>query len=356
MNRLRRALVGLSAFALITACLLGPGAPVAHAAAPDSATWWYKPYTSGLPVRPSPPVVPAGGLYVQQDATSLLPPVTLPPVVPPGVVTIPNVSGPTAFATLRLTTPRGSPAILTLKMATASTAINADIVACSTLAPWEAPGTPGPGAYDKAPSYSCAHPVKAMTTASQMSWQLPVSMQFLSGTYDIALVPDPGSKSVFAVAFDPPGSSSVVVNGPGGLAAGAAGASGELAPLSSSDLQNAAAPGLTGVGVPLSSPGVAPPAVAAPPAPGGGTLSLLPSPGGRLRPVSHGTSEQRQRELAVGLLLGLVAAWWYVGGQSARSPRLLGALAGRGAGADLPVSGGIGRFVRPRSGPARRLR
>jgi len=62
------------------------------------------------------------------------------------------------------------------------------------------------------------------------------------------------------------------------------------------------------------------------------------------------------RELAVGLLFAIIVAWWYVGGHTTRDPKLLGAVAGRGSAAVDAVTGGIGRFTRPRTTPPCRLR
>jgi hypothetical protein len=62
--------------------------------------------------------------------------------------------------------------------------------------------------------------------------------------------------------------------------------------------------------------------------------------------------------MAVALLLAIMIGWWYVGGQSARNPQLLGALAGRTGLIVAPAAttGGIGRFARPRTTAPRRLR
>jgi hypothetical protein len=331
--------------------MLGVGSEAAGAVAPDAAAWWYKPYISSSPAPPPSPNVPSGGLYVEQDATSQLPATPVPSGLP---ATVPNVAGPTAFAALRFTVARESPATLVLKVATGSTTTNADIVACPTIATWQPPTGGGPGPYDKGPSYNCIHPVKATIAGAQMSWQLPTSMQFVSGTYDIALVPNPSNKSVFSVAFDPPDSSSVVSSpaaAPGLVEASAPVASSPSTFTPAASTPAALPLSAASLAAPLAEPAAAPAIAAQPP----GTVALGYPSFRAGRPASHIPIDQSHRQLAVGLLLAIAVAWWYVGGQSARAPRLLGATAGR-ADTVTPPFGGIGRFARPRTGPARRLR
>jgi hypothetical protein len=246
---------------------------------------------------------------------------------------------------------------LTLKVVSGSTLTNADIVACPTTSPWQAPTGGGPGPYDKAPSYSCANPVKATVGPSQMSWQLPTSIQYLSGIYDIVLVPNPTSKTVFTAAFNPPDSSSVATTPGGQLASGTSGP--QPTGLAPTDLSgnpvNVPTLQTPSLAMPLAGPAAAP-SIAQPPG-SAGTYSLLP-PSRLAKPASHTSSDQHQQEMAVALLLAIMIGWWYVGGQSARNPQLLGALAGRTGLIVAPAArtGGIGRFARPRTIAPRRLR
>jgi hypothetical protein len=189
---------------------------------------------------------------------------------------------------------------------------------------------------------------------AQMSWQLPTSMQFASGTYDIALVPNPSNKSVFAVAFDPPDSSSVVSSpaaAPDLVEASAPVASSPSAFTPVASTPAALPSSVASLAAPPTEPAAAPAIAAQPP----GTVALGYPSFRAGRPASHIPIDQHHRLLAVGLLLAIVVAWWYVGGQSARAPKLLGALAGHADIVSAPT-GGIGRFARPRTGPARRLR
>jgi hypothetical protein len=67
-----------------------------------------------------------------------------------------------------------------------------------------------------------------------------------------------------------------------------------------------------------------------------------------------------ERVLAVALLGALVMAWWWVGGQPARMPRLVSAVAGGSpqpgaAPANVARMGGLGRFAKLRTERARRL-
>ena len=74
--------------------------------------------------------------------------------------------------------------------------------------------------------------------------------------------------------------------------------------------------------------------------------------------IGHISSKRAQRAVALGVLLAMVAAVWWFGGQPVRSPRLLGPLGGRGGAATPGVyvrAGGIGRFARPRAKPPTRL-
>ncbi|MDQ1403226.1 MAG: hypothetical protein QOG03_1542, partial [Actinomycetota bacterium] len=193
-----------------------------------------------------------------------------------------------------------------------------------------------------------------------VTWTFPAGrMVDANNTLDIVLVPR-GSVP-FQLGFQPPDEQSFDIEGGttgsefGPDAGGGADTSGFDAGLSSGDLAlGDTGLGDLGVGLDPSTSGLGAVATTTP-------TSRAGNGAGRTVPVGAALPKlvdtRGERIMAVGLLLALAAALWWVGGQPTRLPRLLGSVGGGsppdpGTGASL---GGLGRFARPRKGRPNRL-
>jgi hypothetical protein len=351
--------------------------PVSAASkAPVSSGYWVK---FGLTLA----TVPSHGLLVAGDPSSALSaasglgaqlpvPVTVP--TPPGIAEA-DLVGPTAVSAVQITgvSPTAD-ATLTLTVALGSIVPPpglATIVACPLSGDWQTPPA-GAGDVSEAPGYDCASPSvgRVATNDETISWLLPSAFQTNPGELDVALVPNPNDSLIaFAVAFEPPGKGSVqAATGPPPAVVSV---TTTVAPASTPTLApSPAVPSggglVTGGSPAFATPGfVAPdvvtPVAATPVATPSVALAAPAQAAPSVPPVAVRVPDDRaHRIMAVVLLLVVGAAWWYAGSQESPAPRLLGALGDRratpvAAVAAVDSDGGIGRFRRPRTSPARRL-
>jgi hypothetical protein len=355
------------------------------------------------------PAMAAGGPTVESGwwNEASAGPVAAPSTTQSNQVQVSNgLSGPLAFAAVRVGIPTATPAgwSLTLRLAPTSSTVGTPAVsACPTTSNWK----PGPDQdASTAPGYSCTsgHQIDAKASGSDATWTIPVSWAS-RGTLSVALVPTPGTSSPFSVSYPAPTPESVTLAPPppANPPAPSPVASGPPPAGSSGQGSAAPAPGVangSGVGSPASpaaevvAPAVAtgsgaaaastnsgagpalgtiaagtagptgtaangPVAVAAPAsaAPGGGTKGA-------------GTSGHGARVMAFGLLVATGLALFFLAAQPDRVPRLLGPLGATKLGGSIdsgridggPVDGGhpgvvrgVGRFARLRTTPPRRL-
>jgi hypothetical protein len=341
---MRRALVFAALVLVGAAFVLAPvgGAGVAGADAPDQIGWWSKlngGATSGLPVAP-PVATPA-------------PP--LDPSAPAGSIQLAvDPSGPAGIGAVRYdSVPEGSDVTLVLKSSRPLPPPEAfSVVLCTAATPWVGVEN---GAWSARPSWTstCATPTVDSDT---LTWHLDSS--FLDEGLSAVLVPS--AAVAYQVTINPPDANSLTFEAPPAE---------EPAPEPTPD------PGL--VIAPVESPVVTTPIVQEPVVttpPVAPRPRVTPTTIARVRPAATVPKPLKdltrgERMAAVALLLGLVGAWWWVGGQPVRNPRLLGSV-GAGpsvaaAGSGGPVGtqsvttvarlGGVGRFAKLRTSAPRRL-
>jgi hypothetical protein len=345
------------------------GQPLPSAACPASAV-------SSCTAGP-----PADGLYVVYDYEAVAPgavtgpvnnaptPPTLPPApstVPAPTVAQPHPLGPTAYGAVRFTVPDGAETELTLHIVSKQNTTpggqdlsTAGIVfGCLVSTPgWAAAQN---GRYDQAPKYDCSSANQGTISGDAVTFTFPSGM-VQDGTLDVAIV---GSGTQpFQMALDKPTDSSVVVTNADALASDVVTADAALPspdatfedPAAAS-IDTASVPLDTGLtsDVPLTADQSALPSVSV-----GGTRTrpqIAVNAGRIVNPFSPDAS-RADRIMAVAILLLMGTGLWWVGGLPMRGPRLLGSLGGgRTTEADDAVApGGIGRFVRARTGRPPRL-
>jgi hypothetical protein len=358
--------IGLMFMAASPLPMLFP-APPAGADAPSGVAYWYRAApSSALPAATPAPQVPKGGLYVVNDPTA---DPSADQALGPA-----NQNGPSAYSGVRFDAPAGSTATLTLKIAQGSTTQASPVLAaCPITGAWSPSANGGPSPYDLRPGYDCTTTVKGSlsTDGTSVSFSLTDAFAFVPGTFNVAIIPDPASQPAppFSVAFEAPDSSSVLVAQPFDSSSSGSDVSPSavapesavvpsVAPTVNSSAFAGSASSDLGGGATLASP----PKTSAP------TVNRPALPAGLPAAVhAPAVKDHRfERLIAVGLLFALGAAWWWVGGQTPRAPRLLGSLGGTGAAVVDDISaaaaatpatrlGGIGRFARPRLAAARRL-
>lgn len=327
---LRRRL-GVVSFILGTVALvLGLTVSPAHAAPPEKVGWWFQPLSGPLALPVPLPIVPDGGLFVQQGATT----------------------EPLAYGALRYRVAEGSSSSLTLTAAPGSTALAASMQACRTSTTWEAP-SPGPGAWDKRPSFGspCA-PGFVSSDGTAVAFNLNTS--FISGgALDVAIVPL-SAAAPFAVAFEPPEADSLEnaggrpsVSPPLPTTTTVPGA---VAPSGGSSSPSASAPVASPTGTASAS---------APAAPASASRSAVAD--NVLNVVGLGDPDRGARAAALGGASLIVVGWWLLSTRAVPMPRLLGAMAAGGATEERPADpttriGGVGRFARKRATTALKLR
>lgn len=358
--KIRRMVGGVSLAGLVTGAVLALGAPSASAATLDKAGWWYRPATAPGPLGsaiPKPPGTPDGGLVVQATP-----------------------DGPNAVAAMTFSlTPEELGGTLSLTVASETGGKDAVMQACPVKAPWEpAEG----GSFADRPQEDCNFgSAPGVLSEDGKTWTFDLTALVVGGKVDIVILPmalpQAGGQAPvyrpFSVSFEKPTSASLAP--PDGLATGstdfstgsgdfATGDAGAETASSGSGSSFSPDVGPTDISGPESD-FTAPSAVdgvalggasaldAAPPAPAAGAVGGGGTGGQALAtsPTSGGVANRRS--LGLGLLLlsalaGLALA-------ATRSPAVAAVLPPglrpRGAG-DAPADGGLGRFVRPRTGRA----
>ncbi|MEY2423134.1 MAG: hypothetical protein QOI95_3201 [Acidimicrobiaceae bacterium] len=329
----RRRLGSMSVLLGTVALVLGLTVSPAHAQAPEQTGWWFQALTGPLALPVPIPVVPDGGLFVQQGATT----------------------DPLAFGAVQYRVADGASSSLTLTAAPGSVALSASMQACKITSSWAATG--GAGSWDARPSYGnpCA-PGLVAADGSAVAFSLNAS--FVSnGTLDVAIVPLT-SATPFAVAFEPPADDSLESAG------GKQSTSPPLPTIAPTVPSAGGSPsgGSSGVAAGPARPVTAPAAAA--PAASTGRSAVADNV---LNVVGLGDPDRGARAAALGGASLLVVGWWLLSTQSVRVPRLLGGVGTAGAGAAAAAAdeappdktsriGGVGRFARTRGGNALKLR
>jgi hypothetical protein len=329
----RRAGVALVALGTIAVALALSASPV-NADAPEQTGWWFELQTKTLPVPlPSPPVVPAGGLFVQQGP-----------------------QGPTAYGALRYRALDAASAILTLAAAQGSTtSLGTPLEACPTSSAWQQPASE-PGNWEDAPKYgSVCTPGRISSDGKFVAFAFDSSF-FKGGTLDVAIVPIEGA-SPFAIAFDKPAGDSLAV---------------EVArPPVTTPTTVLSAPSTGGSSTSAGSfpkASVTPAAPATPAAPVTTSDSRPSIANTALNIVGLGDPDRGERAAALGGASAIVIGWWLLSTQAVPMPKLLGGMNASGAAAPVDGGdddgakkapsrvGGVGRFSRTRDHNALKLR
>lgn len=345
--------------------VVAPG--VSDAVIADKVGWWSRSNQvgaiPGVGNLPPPPTTSPDEIVVANDAT---------PECDADRSTEP--CGGAAIAALRYVVPEGADARLTLEAAEGEKIVlppGTGISACITTSVWDGVGY---GQWSTRPTYDCQGLSAQGTVSVEESrltppiagsevvqegdfvvWELPAVFQISPGVIDVALVPF-GTPTAWSVTFRSPDDDSFALT-----SEAAADAGGPFGPPPGLEIRSASAPG--------EEPGPEPSRPVAPSSASSAAAgrAATPEPAEGLPAQAFLDDLARaavpdsrwERMLAVVLLFGLGAAWWWIAGRPARLPRLLGSLGERRphsvviAAATITV-GGIGRFARPRdSRPAR---
>lgn len=394
---------------VLVATAVGVGGELVSADAPLKQGWWSKWQTDPATTSTTPSTVPQ---TVPTPPTA--PP---PPTGDDGGLTVANgPQGVEAVAAMLFETEEGADATMYLRAAprqkegvapTTSTSISTDVTlpsqsptqppdpphqdaivlppganvwACKALSGWERDSN---GPWSRVPTWDtegCA-PGTVVAAGTAMFWRLYADMQDIDGNYDIVLVPtgtppDPPPTPVDATSTttppkppESPAQSSFMVNfaSPDAdtLVADELGDPDEEEPEPEpepdpDDGDDGGPDDEFIVAGPLNFPD--------PEARFGTTRPLRVSPPTSLAAVDNRgegpvgfpfsfPDTRRERLMAVALLLSMAVAMWWKGGSPARTPRLIGAAAGRSTPSTPPPPAlrGIGRFARERFGRPRRL-
>lgn len=329
--------------------------------------WWNKAQQTpdGGTAVPKPPTAPDNGIYIAYESSAGNVPGTvagplgqLPAPPTPGSNPTPQkqVLGPSAYGAVRFEAPPGAEVQVTLAILgrQSSTPGNVDpnsgpVMACVATSPWDPVQN---GRYGGAPGYDCTAGTQATVAGDRLVMQVPGYLQ-AGRTFDLVLVPV-GSEP-FSMSLDAPSDASFLITNPEDLIPPeeASFEPYQAPPSDSADSFVAPEPvpsfeTVDTAPLPPTTTGVTPPRRANPVVTA--SAPVLPAP------------SRTARIAAVAVLLLLAAALWWFGGQEARPPRLLGSLGAKQA-ALVPVGAaprsaparGIGRFARPRLGPAPRL-
>jgi hypothetical protein len=303
VTRRRQLGLGLLAFGVSALALVFSASPV-HAEAPSKTGWWFELQTKTLPAPlPSPPVVPDGGLYVQQGP-----------------------QGPTAYGAVHYDAKSAMSATLTLVIAPGSTPaqLGTPVQACATSGSWDAPN-PSPGPWESAPKYGqpCT-PGKIAADGSAVAFFFDSSF-VKSDALDLAIAPADGSRP-FSLVFNKPADQSLsLTSKPGSLpssggSTSATHATGATGSASAASHLSTAAP-------------VAKPATpAAPTTPAAPAAATTPSSVANsvLNVAGLGDPDRGERAVALAGASALVIGWWLLSTRALPMPRLLGALASGG--------------------------
>lgn len=344
------ALRGLALASGLLGATLAVGGEPAAGDAPSKQGWWSRWQdtpattigTAVLPILvPPPPTGEEGGLTVALGP-----------------------DGPQAVAAMFFESVDGADATLYLKTAKSggqekpfALPQGASVVACAAMSPWEQKSN---GPWREAPTWrqdDCA-PGTVTPGGTAMFWTLPATLQDGDGNYDIVLVPTfrppdprvPGSAPFMASFAVPDAGTFVAEDAPEPETTTTSTVEEETTTTTEPEeiveetdpfvsYEVGGDPGGSGTGVPV--------VTTTPPRRQPTTLVAFDPPVPDFIPIPDTRAE---RIMAVSLLFFMAVALWWLGGNPARMPRLIGALAGDGRPArPIPASErGVGRFARPR--------
>lgn len=309
----------------------------ASAEAPLKQGWWSRWQQDPLPgvsLTLPPPSTASGGLTVARDPTQV-----------------------TAVAALYFQAPVGADVSLYLAAADAvgvRTPPNTGAVvqACPATSPWEGELN---GPWKRAPIWSddFCEPGTVVPGDAGITWTLPSTMQDEDGVYDIVIVPR--GQAPYVVNLRATGEETFVV-GETPPTTEATTTTTTTEPEETTTTTSTTEPiveetepfVITDIPPTGGSTGFPVVTTAVPPAPPRTQTSLVAFE--PLRPRLPGLPDTRaERIMAVSVLFFMAVALWWLGGNPARMPRLIGALAGGGAVvAAPPPARGVGRFARAR--------
>ena len=330
MTRRRRLGLGLMALGVSALALVFAASPV-HAEAPTQTGWWFELQSKSLPTPlPNVPVVPDGGLYVQQGP-----------------------DGPAAYGALHYSARAASSATLTLLAAPGSTtSLGAPVQACVTSSHWSTPKQE-PGAWDDAPKYGdpCT-PGKISSDGSAVAFFFSASF-IKDGELDVAVVPVDGS-APFALAFDKPSDQSLAIT----AQSSAVSSFGTSTPTTMHSVAGSS-PSRVTAAASVAKPAAPAAKPAAPAAPAAAATTPSSVANAVLNVAGLGDPDRGERAVALAGASAIVVGWWLLSTRAVRMPRLLGALAGGGEAVTVEPKthvAGVGRFAKNRTNPARHLR
>lgn len=287
--------------------VLWPGPAVSEA--PDAVGWWWKAQAVGLVPVPSPPTVPAGGLYVAGDP-----------------------SGPFAVSAIRVFIPADTivgPMVLRIASAQGTVVIRA----CPTTIAW---GPEQGGQMIGAPTADCASAAtlgQVDTAAGTVTFE--VSPLVRDAFLNVVLLPQEGA--VFSSSFEPPGPDTIALTPAPPPSSGDSGTSSETAYLEGPAFTE------TNVAEAPTSPVFEPPPSSAGPA-------TTPTTGPQRRPIRRiipvedlqpASKSGRDRNSLIASFVFTGLGLLYV---------LLSRRPAGAATAPMAEGRGVGRFRRPRTG------
>ncbi|HZQ27470.1 MAG TPA: hypothetical protein VFA94_07210 [Acidimicrobiales bacterium] len=370
----------------------------AGAAAPEKYGYWATPQNEpqpGAQTVQANPTVPEGGLAVVNDPSGAeaisavsyqvdgVIPATLVLKVHQRSSDVPSSPEPTTIppdvpVTAPSTTTSTVPPSPTGPVTVDPTVVH--VSACVARSNWVEPPHDRPGAWNLRPDFDPTRCVNGSfnSDATTLTFSLQPHLQRSAGVYDMVLVPDPSRvnpnpqntpapdpnapptnnlppnpNTSFTVVFDRPVEDSFTPD------------EASLTPLEEPAPEPPPEPGP----VPEIAPSLAVPQSFVPVDNGVLPAFAPPTTVPKAAPKVTFRTPPRQvaailpkdprwkRIMAVALLGALALAWWWVAGQEARGPKLLGSMAGGERRWNPPGvrTGGIGRFARPREGRPKRL-
>ena len=404
-----RALAVLSTLLAVGIATTVPGAAGAEEGAPEAGTgeevmlpetyldaygWWSKTQQApqggqGMPaptcseaetpVSSSACVMgpPPDGLYIAYDYEAVpnsgvvAGPISNAPTVPAPeeAPDPPKVLGPTAYGAVRFIVPEGAETQLTLKLLSRQSSNPGGqdpsvgvVLGCSVPSGgWAAIQN---GRYDQAPAYDCSSADQAEVVGDALVFDFPTGM-VRNGMLDVVIVGS-GDRP-FQMALDKPVDTSLVIKNAADLVT--IDESVVTEDVTYEDPVASYEAALTEI--PYESTGFAgdiaftsdESQLPSPAAPVVRPPTQIVQPAGDVRNPLGPDASRGERMMAVGILLAMGLALWWLGGRPVRVPQLLGTLGGGGV---VPVgedgsqddagpTRGIGRFIRPRSGKVPKL-
>jgi hypothetical protein len=353
-RRRKLSLAGLALLTLGASMLVSP-AP-AGAGTLSKSAWWYRARTSD----PSSVVPPAAGPLPATVPPSPAPPTPGPPTVPEGSVLVEGTAeGATAIAamTFTMTKTESAPTLTVTPSASSQVPDDAVVLACRAAVEWPAPDQ-NPGAWEEKPLVACDQSVQGIPGEGTITFALAPLCQSCT-TLDVVLVPgtipspaaapSPAPATIgssFTLSFDTKSGAKLVTTESSSASSG----SSSFTPTpsySSAPSAGFSRPGSVSTPpVPIAQPALEP-QDQAPTVPQ--QTALPPTP----KPASNDKAQ------GVGFLI-LLAGLAFAGLAYVTPARPEDGLVGLGrfqrvAPVDAetiePVSGGLGRFARPRTGP-----